>query len=270
MPSLRLTRRRRLAPPYWAVGLAFAGAALFLQLGRWQWHRAAEKRAIAAEFAAGTATAATPLGSRSTASLARYAALVVNGRYDALHQFLLDNVIVDGHVGYEVLTPLQLEDGRWLLVNRGWVALPQGSRTTLPVIGLPSDPTTGTAAGTLRTFSGRIDELPAPALATARTQPVAFPGTESAASDHAAGWPRRTSYPASADLGAALGVTLEPRQLLLAEAEPDGYRRDWKPASSGFGPERHLAYAFQWWGLGALALVLLVVMNLETDEASPR
>jgi len=261
MPSLRLTRRRRLAPPAWALVLALAGLALFLQLGRWQWHRAAEKRAIAAEFAAGMATAATPLGDRSTASLARYAPLAVTGRYDALHQLLLDNVIVDGHVGYDVLTPLQLDDGRWLLVNRGWVALPRGSRTMLPAIALP--------AGQPRTLSGRVDDLPAPALASGRTLPVPFPGTEAAAGGHAAGWPRRTSYPATADLAAALGVALEPRQLLLADAEPDGYRRDWRPASSGFGPERHLAYAFQWWGLAALALVLFVIMNLQTDEAPP-
>jgi len=100
--------------------------------------------------------------------------------------------------------------------------------------------------------------------------PVAFPGTDAAAADHAAGWPRRTSYPANADLASALGARLEPRQLLLADAEPDGYRRDWQPASSGFGPERHLSYAFQWWGLAALALVLFVVVNLKTDEASPR
>lgn len=270
MPTLRLTRRHRLAPPAWGVLLALFGLALFVQLGRWQWHRAAEKRAIAAQFAAGAAQAATPLGSRSTAALPRYAALVVTGRYDATHQLLLDNVIVDGRVGYDVLTPLQLDDGRWLLVNRGWVALPQGSRNTLPVIGLPVQPADGLPAPPPRTLRGRIDDLPAPAVAAGRTRPEPFPGTEAAASDHAAGWPRRTSYPATADLGSALGVALEPRQLLLADAEPDGYRRDWRPASSGFPPERHLAYAFQWWGLAALVAVLFVVMNLQTDEATPR
>jgi len=265
MPSLRLTRRRRLAPPAWGVALTLVGVLLFGQLGRWQWHRAAEKRAIAAEFLAGAAAPAVPLGSRSTASLPRYAPLVLSGHYDALHQLLLDNVIVDGHVGYDVLTPLQLDDGRWLLVNRGWVALPRGSRTILPAIGLPPAPTDGLP----RTLQGRIDDLPAPALAAGRTLPEAFPGTEAEAPDHAAGWPRRTSYPATADLGAALGVPLEPRQLLLADGQPDGYRRDWRPASNGFGPERHLAYALQWWGFAALALALFVVMNLETDEATP-
>lgn len=266
MPSLRLTARRRLAFPAWGLLLALLGLALFVQLGRWQWHRAAEKRAIAAQFAAGAAAEATPLGDRSTASLQRYAAVVVSGRYDALHQLLLDNVIVDGHVGYDVLTPLQLEDGRWLLVNRGWVALPEGSRNALPVIGLPVD----APGAPPRVLHGRIDDLPAPAVAAGRTLPVAFPGTDAAAPDHAAGWPRRTSYPSTADLGNALGVALEPRQLLLAESDADGYRRDWRPASSGFPPERHLAYAFQWWGLAALVAVLFVVMNLHTDEANAR
>lgn len=260
MPSLPLTRRHRFAPPAWALLLAGAGIALFVGLGRWQWHRAGEKRALAAAFAAGQAAPATALAGRGLAGLPRYARLQLEGRYDARHQFLLDNVLRDGHPGYEVLTPLRLADGRWLLVNRGWIALPTKGRDALPRITLDdSEP---------RALSGRVDDLPAPALAAGRTLPEPFPGTAEEAPDRAAGWPRRTSYPASADLAAALGHALEPRQLLLDEAVPGGYRRDWKPASAGFGPERHIAYALQWWGFAALALVLLVIMNLEKTGAA--
>ena len=56
---------------------------------------------------------------------------------------------------------------------------------------------------------------------------------------------------------------VEPRQLLLDASEPQGFARDWRSASAGFGPERHLSYAVQWWGLGALTLFLYLFMNLE-------
>jgi surfeit locus 1 family protein len=254
MLRIPLTSRRQFNAPWWAVALALLAAAGFLQLGRWQWHRAEDKRALAAAFAAGLATEATALGDRPTTALPRYAAVTVEGKYDAAHQFLLDNLVVGGQVGYEVLTPLQLADGRWLLVNRGWVALPGHSRARLPEVTLPTDEVP-------RRLAGRLDELPVNALASGRAAPSA--ADQAGAGAGSADWPKRTSFPTTAELAAALGHAVEPRQLLLAANEVDGYRRDWQPASAGFGPERHVSYAVQWWGLGLLALFLLVFMNLE-------
>jgi surfeit locus 1 family protein len=244
MLRIPLTGKRQFNAPWWAVALALLGCALFTGLGRWQWHRADEKRAIAAAFQAGLDAPVTALATQPTASLPRYAQVGVSGVYDAAHQFLLDNMVVDGQVGYEVLTPLQLADGRWLLVNRGWVALPGHGRQRLPVVALPE--------GVARSLRGRLDTLPVNGLDSGRAAPS---GTE--------GWPRVTSFPTVAEISASLGHPVEPRQLLLAPGEADGYLRDWKPASEGFPPERHIAYAVQWWGLAALALFLLVFMNLE-------
>ena len=235
---------RRLIASGWMSALALAAVLLFVQLGRWQWHRAAEKTALAAAFAAGTTSPAIVLGARATASLPRYAQVIVTGRYDPAHQFLLDNMIEDGQVGYEVLTPLRLEDGRWLLVNRGWVALPDGRRDRLPDLAI-ADPD----AAPLR---GRLDALPVTGLTAGQAPPVVNER-----------WPKRTSFPTTAQLGAALGVRVEPRQLLLGADEPQGFRRHWRSASAGFGPERHLSYAVQWWGFAALTVFLYVFLNLE-------
>jgi surfeit locus 1 family protein len=211
----------------------------FVRLGFWQWHRAQEKRAIAGAFDAGNATA-TDLGERSTDSLPRYSQVRVRGHYDDAHQFLLENMSHDGLPGYQVLTPLLLADGRALMVNRGWVPL-SASRRDPPKVGLDE------AAGEVSP-TGKLDALPVAGISLGHLAP-----------DGNAPWPRLTSFPVMADLSAALKRPLEARQLLLNADEPLGYVRDWHP--TGLGPERHIAYAVQWWGFAALAAGLYARLN---------
>lgn len=219
--------------------------AVFISLGRWQWGRAEQKEALARGFAAG-AEEAQPLGALSTATLPHYAVVSVTGEWDAARQFLLDNRTRDGRAGYEVLTPLRLADGRWLLVNRGWLPF-EGRRDRLPEVA------TGLLPGAV-TLRGRLDELPTAGLASGRAAP-ALSGA----------WPRVTSFPQTAQLAAALGgARLEPRVLLLDASAPAGYRRDWRPFVKG--PEQNISYAVQWWSFGVLLLVLFVKMNLRTRD----
>jgi len=223
----------------WPMTLLTACAVLlFVDLGRWQWHRAEQKRALAAAFALGT-RAVQPLAGQRAADLPRYAQVQANGRYDTAHQFLLDNMPQDGRTGYEVLTPLELTDGRVLIVNRGWVPMPT-SRRELPDIGFD--------ASSAESVRGRLDDLPRPGIELGHVPPAT-----------AAAWPKVTSFPTMADLSTALGRPLEGRQLLLNPDAPHGYARDWQP--SGLTPERHLSYAAQWWTFAALALVLYAVLN---------
>jgi len=218
--------------------LTLTGVVLFILLGRWQWHRAAETRVVYAQFAAGAATS-IDLGQRSMDSVARYAQVRLQGRYDGAHQFLLDNMSIQDRTGYEVLTPLRLADGRTVMVNRGW--LPAGqTRQALPDVQLH------TAA--VQTVIGRIDNLPVVGISLGHIAPK--PGAH---------WPKVTSFPTTADLSAALGRPLQSRQVLLNADQGLGYTRDWHP--SGFGPDRFLAYAIQWWCFAALALILYGVLN---------
>jgi len=101
-------------------------------------------------------------------------------------------------------------------------------------------------------IGGRLDQLPASGLASGRAPP-SLGGS----------WPKRTSFPTMAQLAAALGQDLEARQLLLAASEPQGFARDWQDESLGLPPERHVSYAVQWWGLGALSAFLYLFLNLE-------
>ena len=225
----------------WLMTLAVAVCvALFVQLGRWQWHRAEQANQKDYAYAAGAAAATMAFTGHSAASMPRYSAVVAQGHYDSAHQFLLDNMTVHGSAGYEVLTPLELSDGRTLLVNRGWVPLTD-SRASLPNVAV--------ATGAVR-VSGRLDDLPVVGIALGHVPPPA-----------AGPWPRVTSFPTVADLSAALGRPLEARQLLLDPAEPLGFVRDWMPVDSA--PAEHLSYAAQWWIFALITLGLYVYLNRE-------
>jgi surfeit locus 1 family protein len=227
-----------LVAPSWPLTvLTVALCVVFIGLGRWQWHRGEMREAEWDAFAQG-ADQALPLGAQKLADVARFARVSLTGHFRPERQFLLDNRTHAGSAGYEVLTPLELADGRVLLVDRGWVAF-TGYRAVLPDISF--------APQEAVTVVGRVDELPSAGLAFGRTAPAVN-----------GGWPKLATYPRLQDLSAALGRTLEMRILLLDARAPDGYVRDWQPP--GLPPARHWAYAIQWWAFAVTLVVLWVVL----------
>ena len=253
MPIVRFTVGRRVFAPSWAMtALTLVLCVVFVRLGEWQWHKAEWRQAEWNAFARG-ADRAVALGSRGTAAVPRFQRVGVAGRFDPEHQFLLDNRIVNGAAVYEVLTPLELDDGRVLLVDRGWVPF-TGYRSRLPDVRLD-------APGPVR-LTGRIDLLPAGGLSFGRRSPRA--GRE---------WPKVTSYPSIAELASALGaavpgVRLEPRILLLDPHEPHGYVREWQPP--GMSPARYLSYAAQWWLFAVTLVVIWAVLSARKPRAETR
>ena len=108
-------------------------ASLFLWLGMWQLDRKAEKELLFERFA----TAPTLGLEQALADEHEFARVEAFGRYDTTRHLLVDNRIWNGRAGVHVLTPFQLTDGRWLLVNRGWLPLPP-DRSSLPDV--PTEP----------------------------------------------------------------------------------------------------------------------------------
>jgi surfeit locus 1 family protein len=233
--------RRRFAPPAWATVVTAIALAAFVSLGSWQLGRAREKRALVEEFAAGGRETVDATG-RAFADLPRYQRVRLRGAYDPSRQVLLDNMpSAAGRPGYRVLTPLRRADGRgWVMVDRGWVPL-GATRAALPDVAV---------AGGERDVGGVLDALPEPGL---RVGPAAAPGQ--------ADWPRVLLFPTRADLESALGHEVEARIVLLDAGFPDGYEREWRP-SLGFGPERHLGYAVQWFAFAVVTVVLFVSLNV--------
>ena len=233
---------RRFQPSVWMTLGAILAVAGLVKLGLWQLERADEKRVVVREF--DERSAQMPLHGAPNdddAQLARYKPVLVNGRFDGDRQFLLDNIVHRGRVGYQILTPFRVDDGGWLIVNRGWTAL-TGRRDALPPIDVD---------GTLRTILGQIDFLPRA-------------GIELDSGAGVAGWPKVVQYPDMQALSNALAEELYGYQLLLAADQPDGFVREWEPQH--LKPERHVGYAVQWFALGLTLSIIYLVLNLKEVE----
>ena len=210
------------------------GALLVVQfagLGAWQISRGLEKRADQHLFRDATGFSAWHHGME----VRPYQRLRATGRFDAEHQVLLENIIVNSRYGYYVITPLiGMDDEPVLLVNRGWI-----EKTAEPLdlsrLGVP---------GERITVRGRVGSLPRAGMKMG----------ESFAPDQ--GWPKRAVYPAYEDVVAQLGREVQPFVLLMDHEDEHGFLRHWVPTE--FGPGKHFGYALQWFAMGAVLSGLLI------------
>lgn len=211
---------------------ALLGAVLTARLGFWQLDRAAQKVAAAAAVAA---QGALPALTNADIADQLNRRVILRGRWMAEETVFLDNRPMNGHVGFFVLTPLQLE-GRpeAVLVQRGWVPRNSLDRTQLPSL--------VTASGLVE-LQGRL---------TASPSRLYELGTES-------GGPIRQNATVKV-VAAEIKRPMLPLTVLQSDAPSDGLLRDWPAADLGL--QKHYGYAFQWFALCALILGLYVWFQL--------
>lgn len=215
--------------------------ALTCALGRWQLHRAEYKRGLQREFELATSQPPVRIdASAIDASALRYRRVSAVGRFDPRGTVFLDNKFSGDRVGYRVVTPLRLDGSeRPLLVDRGFV--PRGAN-------YPAPPAVETPAGRVEVAgiatvpTGRFVEL------SARTEsgPV---------------WQNLTLE----RYRSRMGADVLPIVLVQLEGPPDGLTRAWERPDLGI--DRHNGYAFQWFSLAALTIVVWVVANLKRSHA---
>jgi surfeit locus 1 family protein len=213
-----------------------------------QLHRAEEKEALIALRQRQAKTPALALSELpAPPDELRYRNVTARGVYDAGHQFLLDNQVHAGQVGYFVLTPLRLAGSdHAVLVNRGWVPAPP-ERTVLPPV------TVREASVDVR---GTVDHFPSTGLRL------------SGAEVPAPGWPAVVQLIDAPTLSTLLGYPLLPYQVLLEVSQAEGYVRDWKPAN--VDPGKNRGYALQWFAFAATLAFLFVRSGLGKDTGTPR
>jgi surfeit locus 1 family protein len=235
----------RFAPGLWPSLAFFVLFPILLSLGFWQMERAGDKQALLERRADSEATAPLELNRMNRLQEQdRYRPARVSGRYDAEQQWLLDNRILHGQAGYHVFTPFRLEGeaAPSLLVNRGWVAV-GASREYLPRLPVPAGPVA---------LSGRLDKPASVALVVGEVP------LESVAD---------RVVVQSLDIAAlarARGLELLPFALVLDEDGPGALQYDWSPVPP-MGPEKHLGYAVQWFGLAVALLIIFIGVNTGRD-----
>jgi surfeit locus 1 family protein len=216
---------RRLVSPRWIAGhlLAITAVAAFVSLGFWQLRRLDEKRTFNASVEAGLAAPVATITELPDG--ATYLRVYAEGTYDPEFEALVLRAR-DGVSGYHVLTPLILEDGTAVLVDRGWVPIQYDA---------PRDPAFGAPLGAVSVTgmlwpdqegSGAPDEFP---NVVRRIDPEI----------HAAFAP----------------YALRPEYLVLSVQDPDqgGLPIVVEPPTLPEGP--HLGYAVQWFAFAGVVVV---------------
>ena len=164
----------------------------------------------------------------------------LRGRFDESQQFLLDNRVNQQRVGYEVLTPLVLENElqQVVLVNRGWIAAV--SREQKPQLEIE---------GSFHVAEGYL-MMSEPGFSLGE---MLEPNSD---------WPHVIQYVDHEQMQKLMKNNLLPAMVLRMLAD---HPAALEPPQVGehFGPERHYGYAFQWFALALTLLVLYFSINVQ-------
>jgi surfeit locus 1 family protein len=148
--------RHVLLRPRWIAGhlLALALVVLFVNLGFWQLRRLEQRRELVERVTVRLALPAAPLEEvlGVGGELPEYRTVTAVGEFDPTEEVLVRGRSHDGQPGFDVLTPLVLEGGRAVLVDRGWVPY---SNDTVPVAAAPPPEGVVTVTGRLRQPTGQ-------------------------------------------------------------------------------------------------------------------
>ncbi|GHH73587.1 SURF1-like protein [Streptomyces sulfonofaciens] len=203
---------------------------VMIRLGFWQLHRHEHRVAqnkLIADALAGPPVPAERLTSpgHAVAHSELYRRVTATGTFDTGHEVVVRRrTNADEQVGFHVLTPLDLRDGRVLMVNRGWIPA-NGAQTAFPRIPAP-------AHGEV-TVTGRLmaDETTA----------------ESGIKDVKGLPPRQVMLINSRQQAERLGRPVLGGYVEEVSPAPKGGSPELipEPDHSSIGP--HMAYAVQWW-----------------------
>jgi surfeit locus 1 family protein len=232
-----LTCFNRYFIPHWSmVVLAVLISALFIYLGTWQLQRAEEKRVMLAAFQ--HLTKQPPLVWQVSMKPKQYQRILVKGHYLS-QNFLLDNQHYDHQFGYNILTPFMLNDGKVLLIDRGWVkgdlnrhnlptiSFPQGSLQLIGQVYYPSSK---------NWVLGQVLEEKNPNLIITEQIDVL-------------------------QISQFLHKSIVPFIIRLDKLAENGYLREWKVVA--MSPARHKAYALQWFAMAFAIWLIFIGLNLK-------
>jgi len=228
---------RRFRPAFVPSIAALAAIALTVSLGNWQTRRAAERVALGRRLDDAAQQAARTLPPNAVdVHDYEFRRIRARGEYSAGHTILLDNKVLQGVPGYQVLTPLRIAGGaRYVLVNRGWVAA-GARRDVLPQIKTP--------AGT-QTVEG-IGVVPSKYILELGAQTEKGIVWENLVLARYEKWS---------------GLKLQPIVLQQTSEAADGLVRKWRRPDTG--ADRNRGYAVQWYAMAITILIIYVALSFK-------
>ncbi|KUN18971.1 hypothetical protein AQJ23_37090 [Streptomyces antibioticus] len=216
-----------------------------IRLGIWQMHRYDERTARNQLVSDALDAKPVPVETltspgHAVTSKERYHSVTAKGRFDTAHEVVVRRrTNSDDEVGYHVLTPFVLNDGKVLLVNRGWIAADGPSQTAFPKI--PAPP-----RGEI-TVTGRLmpDET-----------------TEASGIKDLKGLPdRQIMLINSAQEAKRLGADVLGGYIAQTAPEPKGDTPELMGSKPGMeNAALNFAYAYQWWLFAAAVPIGWVVL----------
>ena len=211
---------------------------LLISLGYWQLDRAQEKREILAEFKSNQESQPVGFELLDTSKNLQYRQVQFVGELDASRRVLLDNRVRNGRPGYEIFEVLTLASSELkILVNRGWV---QASldRNELPDV---------------ESVLGQV-QLRGSLYKILRGGLQLDDGVRAVES-----WPGRVGWISTERAAELFADEFFAYQLRLDSDSIGALTTGWPTVS--VQPEKHTAYAVQWFVMALVLLLLTINAN---------
>lgn len=206
---------------------------LLCRLGFWQLSRAEEKRQL--QNAQQTQQALPAIRYSPDILTADFRQARAEGQFDTQRYWLLEGRRYNGKLGYEVLMPLQLGTS-WLLVNRGW--LPAG-------IYREDNPSVSSPEGRVQVTGTLVTPSDSP-LINHKDFKVAQ-------------WPQRILEVDIAFLSRQYGTPFDNKVLRINADDSAAFAVAWQ--SINMLPQKHTAYAVQWFSMAFVLALLWLFAN---------
>lgn len=250
MPASSESSERFSVTPRWnwkSISVGLVLLAILINLGGWQLDRAEEKRQLVSSIEqqqSRPAVVLSELSGQRFNKILPYRQVILTGKFDADHYWLVDNKIHQGKVGYEVIAPFLSKEGMVVLVNRGWVQAPL-HREVLPEVKFPKSEIE---------IQGRF----VPATLNRMVRNIESRESEGQ-------WPIRIQQlsvsVAAQKLAEEMAIkTPIPEDILqLSPSDSSALVMVWRDIN--VSADKHFGYAVQWFSMAGVLVIALIIAN---------
>jgi len=230
---------------YWFLVIFLVIQTSLNELGFWQLSRAQEKQERLTKLASSNDIEINNAIFVDQNAIDNFERLKLTVQLAEFKNILIENKIQNGELGYHVLNIVKdTQSGRYFLANRGWIA-GTASRQEIPSTQPPKSEWP---------LEGRIYPI---------NQQVFSQDAVLESYSRAVRLPVLDAYTLTL-IEQKFDLTLEPYSLRLNDKNEDVFDVNWVWVS--MAPEKHLGYAFQWFGLSLTFLIASVFASIKRNK----